>query len=76
MKTGLIENWTGNPVEIGPIYPLVGFEVHLFVVCLILWIAYTVWQMRFEAEKYLDEVTELSGGDTLEKAVENNRKNH
>tara|TARA_Y100000588_G_C13731466_1_gene701613 strand:+ start:177 stop:485 length:309 start_codon:yes stop_codon:yes gene_type:complete len=75
MKTGMIENWAGNPVEIGPIYPFVGYEVHLFLICFALWVVYTIWQMKFEAAKYSEEVEALSAGDQLEKTIENNREN-
>ena len=76
MSTGLIESWTGNPLEVGPLYPFVGYEVHLFVVCFILWVVYTIWQMRFEAENYSDEVTELRAGDRQQRTVEKNREHH
>ena len=75
MKTGLIENWTGNPVEVGPMYPFVGYEVHLFLICFVLWIVYTIWQMKFEASKYSEEVAMLSGSDQLEKTIEINGEN-
>jgi hypothetical protein len=75
MKTGLIENWTGNPMEVGPMYPFVGYEVHLFLICVVLWIVYTIWQMKFEASKYSEEVATLSTGDQLEKTIAKNREN-
>lgn len=64
MRTGLIENWTGNPAEIGPMYPFVGFEVPVVLVCFILWILYTIWQMRFENTHYAREEQELRKSDS------------
>lgn len=64
MRTGLIENWTGNPAEIGPMYPFVGFEVPVVLVCFILWILYTIWQMRFEHTHYAREEQELRKSDS------------
>lgn len=52
MKTGLIDSWTNNPLDVGPLYPFVGWEMALFVVCLILWIVYTIWQIRFERNHF------------------------
>lgn len=41
MRTGLVESWAGNPAEVGPIYPFVGSEVTLFVICFVLWVLCT-----------------------------------
>ena len=60
VNTGLIESWSSNPTEIGPMYPFVGFEVVWFVISLILWVAYTLWQMKFERDTYAAEVDELA----------------
>ena len=59
MRTGLIDNWIGNPADIGPMYPLVDFEVPLFLVCFVLWVLYTVWQMKFEYAHFVKEEKEL-----------------
>ncbi len=64
MRTGLIENWTGNPAEIGPMYPFVGFEVPVVLVCFILWILYTIWQMRSEYTHYAREEQEFRKSDS------------
>jgi hypothetical protein len=49
MQTGTIQTWTGNPLEIGPLYPFVGSEWLLFALCVGLW---TVWQVRSENAEY------------------------
>ncbi len=69
MQTGLIENWLGNPAEVGPVYPFVGFEFALALTCFILWILYTVWQMKFECDNYAKEEEALtkSRSNSLEK---------
>ncbi len=51
MQTGLVPSWNVDPMELGPLYPFVGSEMILFVVCVALWVAFTVWQMRFETER-------------------------
>lgn len=60
MQTGLIENWTGNPLAIGPMYPFVGMEILLYVVCFAVSIVYTVWQLKFEADTYRREAQALA----------------
>lgn len=50
MKTGLIETRSTNPTDVGPLYPFVGWEEVMFVVCLIAWLGWHVVQLRAEAE--------------------------
>ena len=75
MRTGLVESWGGNPLDMGPIYPFVGAEGLLFVVCVVLWIVYMVWQMRFECSSYREEMETLGQDDNLIQTVRNNQKN-
>ena len=75
MRTGLIETWAGNPADVGPMYPFVGYEVPLFVVCVVLWIAYTVWQIRHENATYVDELDQLAGADSLVSTIEREGRN-
>lgn len=71
MQTGLIKNWLGNPAEVGPVYPFVGFEVALALTCFILWILYTVWQMKFKCDNYAkeEEVLTKSRSNSSEKTT-------
>ena len=75
MKTGLVESWAENPMEWGPIYPFVSYEIPLFAVCLVIWVLYTVWQVKSEHRTYSEEAADLSSGDSLERVMENNREN-
>ena len=63
MQTGLVTSWAGNPLEQGPLYPFVGFEMILVVVCVALWVAFTVWQMKFETDGYGKEAQALAERD-------------
>jgi len=63
MQTGLVESWAGNPLEIGPIYPFVGWEVFLFAICVIYWLAYTLWQMKFEHDTHAVDSADLNNRD-------------
>ena len=56
---GAIESWAGNPLEIGPMYPWVGWEVVLFLVSLALWLCWMVWQIKTEGEAYSQEAQRL-----------------
>ena len=74
MNTGLVESWNGNPLDMGPLYPFVGTEIPLFLVCFAFWIVYTVWQMKSERRAYRMEVQELSKEKTLDRTIESNRE--
>jgi hypothetical protein len=73
MRTGEFESWTGNLLEVGPIYPFVGSEVLLWIVGMVLWIAWHVWQARHESEEYREEMEKYARGDNLAKALRDER---
>ena len=70
MKTGLLDNWNGNMLDIGPIYPFVGWEVPLVIVCFIFWIGWHYLQMKMENRTLDDQARGLRQGDNLVKAME------
>ena len=70
MRTGVVDNWNGNMLDIGPIYPFVGWEGLMVVACLIFWIGWHYLQMRME-NRGLDSVAlMLRQGDNLQRAVQ------
>lgn len=69
MRTGLIDSWTKDPAGMGPTYPGVGWEVGLLVLCLLLWLVWTAWQMRHENERYDRESETLKAPEPLARAV-------
>lgn len=73
MTTGLISSWATNPAEVGPLYPFVSWEMFFFVVCFVLWILYTLWQLKFESQNYRSENQDLSRGNRLLETIESNR---
>ena len=75
MRTGLIDTWVGNPADVGRMYPFAGYEVPLFVACLVLWIAYTVWQIRHERANYQDELDQLAEASPLVTAIRGKGRN-
>jgi len=70
--TGQIESWVENPLNIGPLYPFVGWEVTLFVLCFALCAAFTIWKIVHEKKQHDAEAQDLrqSGNvvDMLESA--------
>ncbi len=49
MSTTQVETWAGADLsQIGPIYPMVGMEFILFVVCVLFWLAFHVMQAKIE----------------------------
>ena len=55
MSTTPVETWAVDLAEIGPIYPFVGSEGLMVVLCVVAWIGWHVWQLR--AEKRDEEET-------------------
>jgi hypothetical protein len=69
MQTGNVANWDGNIVDIGPIYPFVGWEGFMVVLCIIFWIGWHILQVRAENRQLEDEARALRSNG-LSKAVE------
>ena len=67
IRTGDIETWAANPAEMGPLYPFVGWEVAFLVMCVALWLAWTVWQMARESTDYADQDKKLKEPGELDK---------
>ena len=53
MSTTAVETWAGADLsQIGPIYPMVGFEVILFIAGLAFWLLFHVLQARIEQKEF------------------------
>ncbi len=49
MSTTIVETWSGADLsQLGPIYPMVGYEFLLFLLGLAFWIGFHVLQSRIE----------------------------
>lgn len=70
MSTGMIDNWDGNVLDIGPLYPLVGWEGVMVVLCAIFWIGWHIVQIKMENKQLADEARALRQSGQLQKAVE------
>jgi hypothetical protein len=73
MSTGMVESWTGNILDIGPIYPFVGSEMLLWIIGMILWIGWHVWQVGNESKEYAEEAEKYTQGEKLLKAIRGER---
>ncbi len=60
MTTGDFESWAGATIaDIGPIYPFVGSEFLLFILGLVFWIGWHVWQFRHENQVNEEQVRKI-----------------
>ena len=57
-------------MDIGPLYPFVGWEVPMVIACLIFWVGWHYLQMRMENRGLESEALMLRQGDNLLKAVQ------
>lgn len=69
MSTGNVTSWDGNIPDIGPIYPFVGSEVLMVILCIVFVIGWCVIQMRMEGKELDDEAMRLRQSDNLAKAL-------
>ena len=70
MTTGNFTDWSGNLLDLGPLYPFVGWEGLMVLVLFVAWIGWHILQIRAENRQLDDEAQLLRQGGNLEKAVE------
>ena len=68
--TGNFTNWDGNIVDIGPIYPFVGWEALMVVVLVVVWVVWHIMQIRMENKLHDDDARQLRQGDNLQRAMQ------
>ena len=67
--TGNFTNWDGNILDIGPIYPFVGWETLMVIVLVVAWVGWHIMQMRMENKLHDDDARMLRQGDNLHRAM-------
>ena len=68
MSTG-VESWSAESLaKIDRLYPFVGWEVHLTIVGVVIWIGWQIWQIKFENNSYEEQTSQLQG-ESLTKAI-------
>lgn len=70
MSTGNFDNWDGNVLDIGPIYPFVGWEGFMVVLCIVFWVAWHVIQIRMENRQLEEEASTLRQSGGLQRAID------
>jgi hypothetical protein len=69
MSTANFENWDGNIADLGPIYPFVGWEGFMVVLCIVFWIGWHVVQIKMENKKLDDQTRDLRRSGRLQQAL-------
>jgi len=69
MTTSNFSDWSGNMFDLGPLYPFVGWEVPMAIICLVFWIGWHVLQIRMENRRLEKQAALLRQGDNLQKAI-------
>lgn len=69
MSTGSVQSWDGNIADIGPIYPFVGSEVLMVILCVVFVIGWCVVQIRKEGKELDDQAAHLRQGNNLANAL-------
>jgi len=69
MQTGDIGSWVVDPNTIGPMYPFAGTEMIWVILLVVVWLAWTIWQMRSENAAYRETAAALRKGNKLQEAV-------
>ena len=62
-----IENWTGNIAEITTLYPFAGSEFVLWIIGMVLWIAWHFMQSGVENAQYEEEKRRFGSKESLKK---------
>lgn len=70
-STGPIESWNVNPIDVGPIYPFVGWEALMCLVCAAFFVLFMVWKFLTENAKYAQATRRLRESNELAKNLAN-----
>jgi hypothetical protein len=65
MSTGNFANWDGTITDIGPIYPFVGSEGLMVLICVVFWIGWHILQIRMENKQHDEEAANLRKAGNL-----------
>ena len=56
MSTTPLDNWAVDLGDVTVIYPFVGSEKLMVVIAVVLWIAWHIWQVKFENNTYKEDI--------------------
>jgi len=67
MSTTQLDSWAVDLAQVGPIYPGVGLEFPMFILAVVLWIGWHIWQIKFESQTYQEEKEKFATPENLKK---------
>jgi len=70
MSTTGIESWAVDLKDVGAIYPFQGSEGLMVVIGVVTWIAWHIWQMRSEKEKYEKQIQKYGDAANVSNALD------
>ena len=56
MSTTPLDSWAADLADVTFIYPFVGSEFLMVVIAVVLWIAWHIWQVKFESNTYKEDI--------------------
>ncbi|WP_306116102.1 MULTISPECIES: hypothetical protein [unclassified Roseovarius] len=75
MSTTQVETWSGADLsQIGPIYPMVGMEFILFIICVLFWLAFHVMQAGIEKREMEADDAAARSPERLKRVFEEEAK--
>lgn len=69
MSTTPLDNWAVDLGDVTLIYPFVGSEFIMVVIAVVLWIAWHIWQVKFENNTYKEDIEKHATSENLRKAT-------
>ncbi len=71
MSTTIVESWSGADLgQLGPIYPMVGTEMMIFIAGLIFWLGFHVMQARIENREMEEDEAAARQQDRLRRVFD------
>ena len=70
MSTTPVESWAVDLANVTFIYPWVGAEEVMALVAVVLWIAWHVWQCKFENQTYKDEMQKYGSSENIKNSID------
>lgn len=75
MSTTQVETWTGADLsQIGPLYPMVGTEMMLFIIGLVFWLLFHIMQGRIEKKEFEEDEALARSPERLQRVFEDEAK--
>jgi len=71
MSTTIVTTWSGTDIsQLGPVYPMVGTEVILFIIGLVFWLGFHVIQSRIEARELAEDEAAARSPERLQRVFQ------